>query len=94
MQAEAYHQKWLLQRRPAWLQSLALPDARALVDSPVAARLNACAGGALPAAQVLGDVDGWVRCGWLTPDSGCVRGIPRGASCARLCLLQFIQRAR
>ena len=23
-----------------------------------------------------------------------VRGIPRGASCARLCLLQFIQRAR
>ncbi len=53
-------------------QALDLADARALVDSPVAARLNACAGGAVAVADVLASVDGWVSSGLVTSDVGCV----------------------
>lgn len=69
-EAEAYHQKWLLQRRSGWLDALALPDTRALVDSPAAAALNACAGGAVPPAEVRGAVAAWVDSRILSPDAG------------------------
>ena len=70
LKAEAYHQKWLLQRRPAWLQALDLPDARALVDSPAAARLNACAAGRIPAADVIASVEQWVVDGSISQHAG------------------------
>lgn len=65
-QAEAYHQKWLLQRKGGWLSALGLLDVSQLVDSPVAARLNVLAAGQIGVHDVLDQLEAWERTGLIT----------------------------
>ena len=43
--AEAYHQKWLLQRKADYFKTLQLADSKELLDSHAASRLNGYVGG-------------------------------------------------
>jgi len=58
-EAEAYHQKWLLQRKANWFRALELSDAREMIESPAACRLNAYAGQAIDAAAMVRYTQGW-----------------------------------
>mmetsp|Transcript_18598 Transcript_18598/g.46923 ORF Transcript_18598/g.46923 Transcript_18598/m.46923 type:complete len:150 (+) Transcript_18598:482-931(+) len=58
-EAEAYHQKWLLQRKADWFRALELADARDMIESPAACRLNAYVAQAVDPATFLGQVQKW-----------------------------------
>ena len=62
--AEAYHQKWLLQRKRPLMMSLGMTDASELWSKP-ATILNAVAAGKLPVDVALNRLDGLVAAGEL-----------------------------
>uniref|UniRef100_A0A6U4KGY4 peptide-methionine (S)-S-oxide reductase n=1 Tax=Hemiselmis andersenii TaxID=464988 RepID=A0A6U4KGY4_HEMAN len=58
-EAEAYHQKWLLQRKANWFRALELQDARDMIESPAACRLNAYVAQAIDTQTMVGHVQKW-----------------------------------
>lgn len=64
--AEAYHQKWLLQRKGPLFKALGLDNEQQLKDSPLASKLNAFAGGHLAPAQIADELAIWLQQGHLT----------------------------
>ena len=62
--AEAYHQKWILQRKRPLMLALGLTDVAQLLERP-AAVLNAFASGRLPAEAVMDRLDGLLSAGEL-----------------------------
>mmetsp|Transcript_14498 Transcript_14498/g.35498 ORF Transcript_14498/g.35498 Transcript_14498/m.35498 type:complete len:151 (-) Transcript_14498:435-887(-) len=67
-EAEAYHQKWLLQRKPDWFRTLGLTDARDMIESHAASRLTAYVSGAISFEEMRNMVDGWARDGVVSND--------------------------
>ena len=73
--AEAYHQKWLLQRKAPLFRALELVDANDMLESATAARLNAFAGGAISENDLRNYLDKWQKDG--TADTAVIDNIRR-----------------
>lgn len=62
-EAEAYHQKWQLQRKADWFKLLSFKTAREMIESHPASRFNAYVTGAIKFQDMRNMVDTWARDG-------------------------------